>query len=363
MRNVSESAVESAGGQTGIFDRIDSEPRYQRLRNATMAVLIAGLASAGIESHQELAADAAVSVESASALKDNGNSENMQQQVDDVVATEETSQSTSSSTSTTTTSVFTPSTQLLAEATWAKYANAEFVQPMDARSEAAINAMDLTPDGYRNFLASIDQSFFEYAQQYGEYNPDISPIEQSQSEFFVWHFTAGYYNADGSSEIAYGPMNVGLFIDGTAKRGGEVNQGGNVCCGVNWLVDRSGHVFQLAPVNAKLRHNPPYDSVNTGVEIEAARQEDITIAQYEATSYLTIAVLNAQGLLSDKPLADVAVGHGEIRDSLRTEYPEEERYGHRDDFDTPVSSLLRHKIAEFIFNYPNETIGDIPSLR
>jgi len=232
---------------------------------------------------------------------------------------------------------------------------------IDRTTAAAMAGMRLTPAGYRDFLRRIDRSYFDYAQRFVEFDPDRVPIEQGPSRVFVWHFTAFYRNADGPSSTASGRMAIRPFIKGLAERGDDDSPADHVCCGVNWLIDRHGPTHQLAPLNAKLRHNPPYDSVNTGVEIEAARQADITTTQYESTAYLTIAVLDAQGLLGRKPLQDIVKGHGEMRDAYLEDHPHS-HLGERGDFDAPESRLLRGVIEAFLKAHP-EVVRLRPHLR
>lgn len=213
----------------------------------------------------------------------------------------------------------------------------------------AMGRMRLTAAGYRAWARSVDRSFLSYAQGFVEFDPARVPIEQGVSRVFVWHFTAFYRNAAGPSQQAVGDMAVPPFIEGLAKRGDE--SGDHVCCGVNWLIDRHGPAHQLAPVNAKLRHNPPYDSVNTGVEVEAARQVDITTAQYESLAYLTVAVLHEQKLLGRHRLSEIVKGHGEMRDAYLLAHPDS-HLGSRDDFNAPEAGLLRQRIQAFLDGNP-----------
>ncbi|MBK5306333.1 MAG: hypothetical protein JJD92_06560 [Frankiaceae bacterium] len=222
----------------------------------------------------------------------------------------------------------------------------------DPATAAAMNAMRLTPAGYRAFLDRIDQSSYDYAQQFIEFDPARVPIEQGPSEVFVWHFTTFYRNADGPAATPTGDMAVRPFVQGMARRGDEDSSPNHVCCGVNWVIDRHGPAHQLAPVNAKLRHNPPYDSINTGVEVEAARQVDITTSQYEGLAYLTVAVLDTQNLLGRKPLSEIAKGHGEMRDAYLDARPDSE-LDSRDDFNAPEARLLRQVIERFLRANPS----------
>ena len=222
---------------------------------------------------------------------------------------------------------------------------------VDPATAEAIQRMQLTPAGYRAFINRIDQSDFDYAQQFIEFDPSRVPIEQRASQVFVWHFTTFYRNADGPAATPVGDMSVRPFIQGLAQRGDEDSPPDHVCCGINWVVDRAGPAHQLAPVNAKLRHNPPYDSINTGVEVEAARQADITTSQYESLAYLTISVLQNQKLLGRRPLSEIAKGHGEMRDAYLAANPGSQ-LDSRDDFNAPESRLLRQAIERFLRAHP-----------
>lgn len=225
--------------------------------------------------------------------------------------------------------------------------------PQLSLAEKAVESMNLTPEGYASFMESINYTFFDFAQQYIEFNPTLVPISQNTSSVFVWHFTVLGFNGDGVS-IPADQTNVGEFIRFLATRYDESPRNTHLCCGVNWFIDRNGGVYQLAPLNAKLRHNPPFDEVNTGVEVEAANQDALTSAQYESLSYLSIAVLQNQTLLGNYPIDQIVKGHGEMRDTWNAEHPEARRDS-RDDFDAPISQLLRQKIAIFLQTYPEVT--------
>lgn len=227
------------------------------------------------------------------------------------------------------------------------------------RAREAVKQVKLTPQGYVNFTKSINTSYLAYAQTFPEFNPNKVPIRQGKSKVFVWHYTTFYLNQNGLAKKPQGDMDVDRFVKSLARRGDDNTPPNRHCCGVNWLIDRHGTTHQLAPLNAKLRHNPPYDSVNTGVEIESVTQGDITTKQYESLGYLTAFALNGQGLLYKEPLDDIAKGHGEMRDSWNKRNPYN-TYDQRNDFDADISGLMRSKIQDLLDIMPK--LSPTPSI-
>lgn len=222
---------------------------------------------------------------------------------------------------------------------------------------ASLEAMNLTVEGYQAFFSNIDLSWFDYAQDYINFNPAFvsdpqyageHAIHQGVTQWITPHFTASYTNSPeaGTSEVPVGEMRVDRLIDflGTAR--------GVPCCGVNFIIDRHGRVIQTAPYQAKLRHNPPYDGLTTGFEIEAMYERQLTTAQFESATYLTIAMLVNDGLMGTKPLVDGFRGHGETRDIHRSETGDR-KWDIRNDFDKPIMDVWRAKIAEFLQLNPN----------
>lgn len=220
---------------------------------------------------------------------------------------------------------------------------------LDPLVEAAISAAKPTAEGYKAFLGSVDQTYFDYAQNYREFNPRQNGIEQKASQFFTWHFTGLYSNANDASSVPVGETNISRLVELMARRDGDK------CCAVNWLIGRDGRIFQVAPANAKLRHNPPFDATTTGVEIEATGHSSINSVQIESAIYLTTAVLRYQGLLGNRPLAEVAKGHAETRSRWNAEHPND-KYDGKPDFDASVSAKLRQKMGEFLQAYPEALI-------
>lgn len=234
---------------------------------------------------------------------------------------------------------------------------------IDPRVEVAMAGMDnMSIDGYNRFLQSIDSSPLEYSSQFREFNQDAisALIPQLQSEFLNLHFTVVYANdTPGFGETMIGDFNVNNMIRSMAGRGGFETK----CCGANWMIGRAANTFQTAPLNAKLNQNEPFDSISTGVEFEANAQAAITSDQYEEGGYLSVAVLDTQRLLGQKPLTDILKGHGEIRDRIIDEWnathPPDERLGVRDDFNFPESELFRYYVQQFLDRHP-EIIGQRP---
>jgi hypothetical protein len=222
------------------------------------------------------------------------------------------------------------------------------VVPLDLETAQHIEAINLTPEGYQQFFQNLDMTWFGYTQGHNKFNPARVPIPQHRTQFVTAHFTAEYTNALGLDKSQpIGDMDVKRLVDWEASRGGPV------CCAMNFIIDRNGHVFQLAPFNAKLRHNPPFDGITTGYEVEATWQNTVTPKQFEAATYLTLAMLVNEHLLGTKSIGDLFAGHGEVRDKLRAEHPEMRKWGIRNDFDEPVMQAWRTKVEAFIQANPN----------
>lgn len=233
---------------------------------------------------------------------------------------------------------------------------------LDPRVEEAMSGLEgLSLDGYDQFLQSIDTSPVAYSQQFREFNPDLlqADIAQGPSEIFVLHFTVKYANDEpGFGDMSIGNFNVGNLIKSMAARFGHDGQ----CCASNWGIGRHATTHQMAPLNAKLNHNPPYDSVSTSAEVEADEQASITTGQYMELAYLSVGVLDTQERLGKFPLNEILKGHGEMRDLIIDEwnrtYPSH-KLGVRDDFNFPESELFRYYVQKFLDKHP-EVIGRRP---
>lgn len=218
-----------------------------------------------------------------------------------------------------------------------------------AKSYEAIEAMQLTREGYVQVLSAIRTDFYDYAQSKEKFNPQIMEqrgIPQHATQFFTKHATAGYYNSDNTvTNQPVGDPSVQKFIDVIAGRGG------GVCCAVNRYTDRNGEVYWLAPRQAKLRHNYGYDGVTTGDEIEAYLETDITTKQLEASAYVDIGNLIVEGLISQS-LNDTIEGHAHTRTDYKAEHPES-TIPAKIDWTEDYTAGYRVKIQEFIDANPD----------
>lgn len=234
----------------------------------------------------------------------------------------------------------------------------EFRNHVAPETLASLDGMQLTLEGYQAFFTGIDYTWYDYTQSLIDFSPLLvsnpqyagkDAIPQNATEWITAHFTAGYTNFN---EIGAAPVPTGLEMDLKRLIDFSEFQRGHPCCGFNFVIDRNGRVFQLAPFNAKLRHNPPYDGRTTGFEIEAAVQEQITAKQYEQTSYLVMAMLANEGRLDPDGLAQYFHGHGEDRTKLRAADPHT-TWDVRSDFNEPVMNIWREYLANFIRSNSN----------
>ena len=215
-----------------------------------------------------------------------------------------------------------------------------------ARTKEAIGRVNLSLTGYVDFLAhDIDKSHMAYAQTFKEFNPDRVPIKQDRTKHFIWHYTA--------NPVPQGGSDIDLLIRGMANRTEGKDKNGkrlpdiHRCCAVNWAIGRDGVAYQLAPKDAKLRHDPPNDNLKTGVEVAALYQSDITTEQYESLAYLTLAITPPDVLQNAALFRSRVLGHGEDRTRWNAKHPGD-RYDIKIDFNTEPSSWLRDKILDFV---------------
>jgi len=349
-----------APAEQGEIGRIESiclevNGNFRRLSAAILGVWAAGTLSAGVlnldrdNSAEPLEATACVEAEmlcSEQALADDASAEAA---VSTDTSAVETTTSTSLPPETTTTAEPAPTTtisspppEIIVEAAARAM---EYRTPLDTSTMEALNGMELTAEGYEKFFETIDMSWFDYAQSYSNFNPSRVPIAQNPTEWVTAHFTASYSNSDGPSPEPVGEMDVKRLIDFMANRG-------NPCCGVNFFIDRDGRAIQVAPYQAKLRHNPPYDDKTVGFEMEAAFQHQLTSAQLDTASYITIASLQLDGLLDPATLQQRFHGHGEDRDNFRDNHPDS-KWDERNDCDAPIMDAWRQKMLEFIQKNPD----------
>ncbi len=204
-----------------------------------------------------------------------------------------------------------------------------------------INSIELTLEGYEEFVRNIDRSYMEFASSKSAFNGSTGSPEFKPFEFLTLHFTTLYVNEDGRNN----QQPIGNFSPERLIRSMD-NQSGDSCCGVQWTIGRDATTYQLTDKDTRTKHNPPYDSVSSGVEIEAVEQDDITKAQYEAAAYLSLYVLVLEDKL--KPGVDISsrvVGHGEIREVAREL---DESLNIRTDFPAQESAAFRAMIEKFI---------------
>ena len=227
--------------------------------------------------------------------------------------------------------------------------SAERVPGIDPTVEANIGNMKLSIEGYKQFLQSVDYSVFDYAQQFVEFNPRLIRIPQAPTQFITIHYTAFYRNQGipDPQLIPLGKMDPLNFVLGMAKRYDEQND--HKCCGINAVVDRDGIVHQFAPVTAKLRHNKGRDGITTGLEFEAAKQQDINTSQYEHGAYMLIAMWKSDPSLRNKPFSAILKGHGETRAEDRIAHPELDV---KTDYMAPASEWYRRNIQLFLNTHP-----------
>lgn len=221
------------------------------------------------------------------------------------------------------------------------------VEGLNPIIEANMNAMKLSPEGYKDFFKNIDRSWMPYTQTKSVFNNDligkIAQLTQQKkqkslipSDDFLWH-TFGY----NPSTLPDGHVDVKAFVDFVDGRGAP-------CCGMNWMID-SDKVIQLAPADAKLWSNPPY--LMRSVEVRAVYEKDITTRQYELLAYLTIADLINQKLLDPRNPEIRGKGHDEMREAWNNEHPHEQ-YDDKIDFSSPTSQNFRLLLAEFVRDNP-----------
>jgi flagellum-specific peptidoglycan hydrolase FlgJ len=207
-----------------------------------------------------------------------------------------------------------------------------------------IQNINLTLEGYENFIRSIDRSFMDFANTKPAFTESNGLDQSKQFEFVTLHYTTLYLNKNGDQKDKNGEVDVERLIKSMD------NQAGDGCCGVQAFIDRNGAIYQLTPLDVRTMHNPPFSTVSTGVEIEAIDQQDITTEQYESAAYFSIMVLGYENKL-DQNLSDTILGHAEIREIQREEDPTLDA---RSDFPKEESKAIRDKIDKFLQNLNQE---------
>ncbi len=230
--------------------------------------------------------------------------------------------------------------------------------PLQPETEANIEAMQLSPEGYQEFLNNIDTSYIEYARQHQEFDPSRNGFNQERkTEWVTIHHTVMYANAGGEdTSRPIGDPDPRTLIDFMAARGNSDSRPDNKCCAVQFFNDRNGKMWQLTPRSAKVRHDFGYEEVSVGLETEGI-DEHFTTPQFESIVYWSIAVMNAEGLLQDgQPLSRKMRGHEETREEYNA--TSGRKQSHKQDGDPAIMNRLRQKATEFL--HANAAVLDVP---
>lgn len=212
-----------------------------------------------------------------------------------------------------------------------------------------IQNMRLTCEGLKQALSNIDMNYYDLAQNNPKFNPMVMAargISQGPTEFHTLHVTAGYYNSDGTeTKTPVGEPSVPRFID-VIDRSDDPR-----CCGVNQYIDRNGTIYWLAPSAAKLRHNPGYDGVTTGKEMEGFTLPDLSVKQLEASAYVDLGNRIKDGL-AHLSLQQLIRGHAETRAAYKRANPNSHWPAKQDWYEGPTAAY-RQKLQEFINANPD----------
>lgn len=221
--------------------------------------------------------------------------------------------------------------------------------PINSETEARIEAVQLSVEGYQNFLASIDTSLIDYSRQYAEFDPGRNGFRQDQRiEWVTVHHTANYANTTGIATVPEGEVNPRVLIDMMATRGDE--EGDHMCCAVQFFNDRNGKMWQFTSRTARVRHDKRFEEVSIGLETEGI-DESFTTRQFENIAYWSIAMTNAEALLGTAPLDRIVRGHEETRDEWNANHPTDQQ-PMKQDGDAAIMDRVRSKIAEFLNQHP-----------
>lgn len=266
----------------------------------------------------------------------------------ETTTTTEVTSTTVSATTTTTAPAPTTTTTLAVEAPRAMMVQETVAAPLQPETAASIEAMRLSPEGYQNFLDSIDTSLTEYAHQHPEFDPARNGFNHSRkTEWVTIHHTAMYANAGGEDPSRpIGDPDPRTLIDFMATRGNTDTPPEHKCCAVQFFNDRNGKMWQFTSRSTKVRHDYGYEEISVGLETEGI-DEQFTTAQFENIVYWSIAILNAEGLLQDdQPLARKMRGHEETRDEYNA--TSGHRQSEKQDGDPAIMNKLREKTTEFL---------------
>jgi len=224
--------------------------------------------------------------------------------------------------------------------------------PINPETEARIEAMQLSVEGYKAFMAGIDTSLIDYARQYQEFDPGRNGFRQDQRiQWATVHHTAMWANA-GTTDISQpiGEPDPKSLIDMMAKRGDSDANPDNLCCAVQFFNDRNGKMWQFSSRTARVRHDKRYEEISIGLETEGI-DENFTTKQFENIVYWAIATTNAEALLGNAPLDRIVRGHEEARNEWNANNPGDQQ-PKKQDGDPAIMDRVRIKIADFLNQHP-----------
>lgn len=172
-----------------------------------------------------------------------------------------------------------------------------------------IESMQLSMEGFEQFLSTIDNDFMELASQKTHFQHNET-IGYKPLEFVTLHFTDIYYNSirDNNYYRMNGSFDPSFMIQSmdNSKRG------------VQFAVSRDAIPYQFTDKNTRVSHNPPYNRQSIGIEIEGTEKVGIAVNQYETAAYLALYILAIHGLLQeDTDLSTRVLGHAETRVEAR----------------------------------------------
>lgn len=190
---------------------------------------------------------------------------------------------------------------LISQRTWSEVIDGSLESAMleQAITIEKLNNIELTVDGYRNFVASINIEYAGVFEEAGTTHP-AGIIENP--EYFILHHTA------------YG------YKEGTAGTQQFIQSMINNRLAIQWLIDREGNTYQLVrdPRYAS-NHARGLNEKSTGVEVmtdSTKAQGSLTNQQLAAMLYLALYVHAEVYEKSSEEIEDVVVGHRDINDRL-----------------------------------------------
>ena len=188
---------------------------------------------------------------------------------------------------------------------WAKETDVIIDRDDHSQLYEKIDSIELTPEGYQNFVENIDETWFERIKsadpdEYPNFrtgNSKIEMPEQLRTEYFIWHYTAGRYRNGAEDFIA-------ILCDSESPVGAQ------------YFIDQEGKAYHLT--DEKVCHvRSQLNSISEGVELEAWDESDVLPQQLEAAMYLAVHRVNELGLLrGGEAFRDRVFGHGELRNKF-----------------------------------------------